>query len=30
VIFAEHPDHLYLVAVAHVKRHPDYWRERLA
>jgi plasmid stabilization system protein ParE len=29
VIFAERPDRLHLVAVAHVKRHPDYWRERL-
>ena len=24
VIFAERPDRLHLVAVAHVKRHPDY------
>ena len=30
VIFAERPDRLHVVAVAHVKRHPDYWRERLA
>lgn len=30
VIFAERPDRLHLVAVAHVKRHPDYWRDRLA
>ncbi len=30
VIFAERPDRLQLVAVAHVKRHPDYWRKRLA
>ncbi len=29
VIFAERPDRLILVAVAHVKRHPDYWRARL-
>ncbi len=29
VIFAERADHLWLVAVAHVKQHPDYWRERL-
>ena len=29
VIFAERPDRLLLVAVAHGKRHPDYWRERL-
>jgi toxin ParE1/3/4 len=30
VIFAERPRELVLVAVAHVKRHPDYWRARLA
>jgi toxin ParE1/3/4 len=29
LIFAERPDRLHLVAVAHVKRHPDYWRDRL-
>lgn len=29
VIFAERPDCLLLLAVAHGKRHPDYWRERL-
>jgi plasmid stabilization system protein ParE len=30
VIFAERPDRLLVVAVAHCKRHPDYWRGRLA
>lgn len=30
VIFAERPDRLLVVAVAHCKRHPDYWSERLA
>ena len=30
VIFAERPDRLLLVAVAHGKRHPDYRRERLS
>ena len=29
VIYAERVDRLLLVAVAHCKRHPDYWRERL-
>lgn len=29
VIFAERADRLHLLAVAHVKRHADYWRDRL-
>jgi plasmid stabilization system protein ParE len=29
VIFAERPSALRIVAVAHVKQHPDYWQERL-
>ena len=29
VIFAERSDRLLVVAVAHGKRHPDYWRELL-
>ncbi len=29
VIFAERIKHLHIVAVAHVKRHPDYWTKRL-
>ena len=29
VIFAERADLLHVVAIAHVKRHPDYWRDRL-
>ena len=29
VIFAERSNQLFVVAVAHGKRHPDYWRERL-
>jgi len=29
VVFAERPDRLLIIAVAHCKRHPDYWRERL-
>lgn len=28
-IFAERSAHLQIVAIAHVKRRPDYWRERL-
>lgn len=30
VVFAERADRLLVVAVAHGKRHPDYWRRRLA
>ena len=29
VIYVERPTHLWVVAVAHLKRRPDYWRERL-
>ena len=30
VIFVERPTALRIMAVAHIKRHPDYWQERLA
>ena len=29
VIYLEKPDHLWIVAVMHMKRRPGYWRERL-
>ncbi len=30
VIFAERPKALRILAVAHVRRHPDYWQQRLS
>ena len=30
VIFVARPTALRIMAVAHIKRHPDYWQERLA
>ncbi len=30
VIFLEKPEHIWIVAVMHMKRRPGYWRERLA
>lgn len=29
LIYVERPDRLFIVAVAHFKRRPDYWRRRL-
>lgn len=29
VVFAERPSVLWIVAVAHVRQHPDYWIDRL-
>lgn len=29
LIYVERTTHLWVVAVAHLKRHPDYWRRRL-
>jgi plasmid stabilization system protein ParE len=29
VIYLEKPDHLWIVAVMHMKRRPGYWRGRL-
>ena len=29
LIYVERPDRIMLLAVAHFKRRPDYWRERL-
>jgi|JI10StandDraft_1071094.scaffolds.fasta_scaffold1585888_2 toxin ParE1/3/4 len=28
IIYAEHEDHIWVVAISHDKRHPDYWRKR--
>jgi len=30
VVFAERPSGLRIVAVAHPRKHPDYWRDRLS
>lgn len=30
VVYLEKPDHLWIVAIMHMKRRPGYWRERLA
>ena len=29
VIYLEKPDHIWIVAVMHLKRRPGYWRQRL-
>jgi toxin ParE1/3/4 len=29
IVFLEKPDHIWIVAVMHLKRHPGYWRDRL-
>jgi plasmid stabilization system protein ParE len=29
VIFLDRPEHVWIVAVMHMKRHPGYWRNRL-
>jgi plasmid stabilization system protein ParE len=29
VIYLDQPDRVWIVAVAHAKRHPQYWRQRL-
>jgi len=29
VVFREYPDHLFVVAVAHGRQRPGYWRKRL-
>jgi plasmid stabilization system protein ParE len=29
LIYLEKPDHIWIVAVMHLKRHPAYWRKRL-
>ena len=29
IVFLEKPDHIWIVAVMHVKRRPGYWRSRL-
>lgn len=30
VIFAERPMALFILAIAHIKQHPDYWTNRLS
>ncbi len=30
IVFMEKPEHLWIVAVMHMKRRPGYWRGRLA
>ncbi|MGC3961493.1 MAG: type II toxin-antitoxin system RelE/ParE family toxin [Verrucomicrobiota bacterium] len=30
VVYLQKPDHLWIVAIMHMKRRPGYWRERLA
>ena len=30
IVFLEKPEHIWIVAVMHMKRQPGYWRERLA
>lgn len=30
VVYLDQPDRIWIVAVMHAKRRPDYWRERLA
>lgn len=29
VIFAERPKTLHILAIAHIRQHPDYWLQRL-
>jgi hypothetical protein len=29
VIYREEADAIYVIAVMHEKRHPDYWKERI-
>jgi toxin ParE1/3/4 len=29
VVYLDEPDRIWIVAVMHAKRRPDYWRERL-
>jgi hypothetical protein len=29
VVYSEEPTRLFIVAVAHFRRHPDYWKHRL-
>ena len=29
VLYVEKPDHVLILAIAHFKRRPGYWRERL-
>jgi len=29
VVFREHTDRIEIIAIAHAKRRPGYWRERL-
>ena len=29
IVFQEYPDHIFVVAVAHGRREPGYWRRRL-
>lgn len=29
IIYREEPDRLYVLAVAHYRRHPSYWEERV-
>ncbi|MDO8413525.1 MAG: type II toxin-antitoxin system RelE/ParE family toxin [Gallionellaceae bacterium] len=28
VVYRIFPDHLYIIAIAHQRRRPDYWRQR--
>lgn len=30
VIYLDEPDHVWIVAVMHMKRHPGYWKHRLS
>jgi len=30
MLFVEEPERIVVVAIMHVKRHPDYWKDRLA
>ncbi len=29
VVYREYGDAVYVIAVAHEKRHPDYWKRRI-
>ncbi len=29
IIYSELPDHIVVLAIAHMSRHPDYWKDRL-
>lgn len=29
IVYREEPDRIYILAVAHQRRHPDYWEKRV-